>query len=47
MSTTYSRAELPEVITLMQKWYSLDMVRLFRYAGRRNRKNELEQYLNS
>ena len=44
ISTTYSKAELPDVFELVQRKYNLDKTRLLRYARRRN-KEEMKQYL--
>lgn len=45
ISTTYSKAELPDVFEQAQSQYYLDKVRLLRYARRRNREKEMKQYL--
>ena len=45
ISTTYSKAELSDVIEQAQSRYYLDKVRLLRYARRRNREKEMKQYL--
>ena len=45
ISTTYSKAEFPDVIEQAQRRYYLDKVRLLRYARRRNREKEMKQYL--
>ena len=45
ISTTYSKAELPDVIEQAQSRYYLDKIRLLRYARRRNRGKEMKQYL--
>lgn len=45
ISTTYSKAELPDVFEQAQDRYYLDKVRLFRYSRRRNREKEMKQYL--
>ena len=37
ISTTYNKAEFPDVIEQVQSRYYLDKVRLLRYARRRNR----------
>ena len=44
ISTTYSKAELPDVFEQAQSRYYLDKIRLFRYARRRNREKEIKQY---
>ncbi|MGN0831526.1 MAG: DUF6577 family protein [Candidatus Ornithospirochaeta sp.] len=44
ISTTYSKAELPDVFEQVQRKYNLDKTRLLRYARRRN-KEEMKQYL--
>ena len=44
ISTTYSKAEFPDVIEQAQSRYYLDKVRLLRYARRRNREKEMKQY---
>ena len=45
ISTTYNKAEFPDVIEQVQSRYYLDKVRLLRYARRRNREKEMKQYL--
>ena len=45
IQSTYSKAELPDVIEQAQSRYYLDKVRLLRYARRRNREKEMKQYL--
>ena len=45
ISTTYSKAEFPDVIEQAQRRYYLDKVRLLRYARRCNREKEMKQYL--
>ena len=45
ISTTYSKAELSDVIEQAQSRYYLDKVRLLRYARRCNREKEMKQYL--
>ena len=45
ISTTYSKAELPDVFEQVQRKYNLDKTRLLRYARRRNKEEEMKQYL--
>lgn len=45
ISTTYSAAELASFIAEAEKKYSLDRIRLFRYARRRGRECEMRKYL--
>ena len=45
IAVTYSKAELPNVIETAQSHYSLDRVRMMRYARRRNRHEVLLKYL--
>mgnify|MGYP007122633325 CR=1 FL=1 len=45
ISTTFSKAEFPDVIEQAQSRYYLDKIRLLRYARRRNREKEMKQYL--
>lgn len=45
ISTTFSKAELPDVFEQAQSRYLLDKVRMLRYARRRNRQASLLKYL--
>ena len=45
ISTTYSKAELPDAFEQVQRQYNLDKTRLLRYARRRNKEEEMKQYL--
>lgn len=45
ISTTFSKAELPDVYEQAQSRYLLDKVRMLRYARRRNRQDVLLKYL--
>ena len=45
IASTYSNAEYPSVMEQAKRKYYLDKKRMIRYAGRRNRKKEIEYYL--
>ena len=45
IATTFSKAELPNVVEQAQSQYLLDKVRMLRYARRRNRQDVLLRYL--
>ncbi len=45
ISTTYSKAEFPEVLHLARSHYQLNTAKVLRYARRRNRGKELAQLL--
>ena len=45
ISTTYSKAEFPDVLHLALSQYRVDEARMLRYARRRNREIELKQLL--
>ncbi len=45
ITTTFSKAELPDIYELAQSRYLLDKVRMLRYARRRNRQDVLLKYL--
>lgn len=45
IATTFSKAELPDVFEQAVSRYNLDKVRMFRYARRRNRQDEVKKYM--
>lgn len=45
IASTYSLSELDEVFELSQKIYRLDQVRMLRYARRRNKEDQVRQYI--
>ena len=45
ISNTFSKSELPAVFEQAQQRYSMDRIRALRYARRRNRKDEIKNYL--
>ncbi|MBP5385513.1 MAG: hypothetical protein J6Y57_11170 [Lachnospiraceae bacterium] len=45
ISTTYSKAEYPDVIEQADSRYCLDKTRMLRYARRRNRENDIKVFL--
>ena len=45
ISTTYSKAEFPDVLQMACSQYQLDKARMLRYASRRNRREEISQLL--
>ena len=45
ISSTFNKAELPDVIENARARYYLDKIRMLRYASRRNRKDEINSYL--
>lgn len=45
ISTTYSKAEFPNIIEQVQNLYYLDRVKMLRYARRRNREELFKKYL--
>lgn len=45
ITTTFSKAELSDVFAEAESRYNIDKVRMFRYARRRNRCNEVKKYM--
>ncbi len=45
ISTTYSKAEFPEVLHLAQSQYQVNTARMLRYARRRNKEKEISRLL--
>jgi len=45
ISTTYNKAEFPDVLQLALSQYQVDKAKMLRYAKRRNRREELSQLL--
>ena len=45
ISTTYSKAEFPDVLQLALSQYQVDKAKMLRYARRRNRRKEFAQLL--